>query len=271
VTHGGPRTRTLGVCRPRLSWLRSRRSEPPPGVEPGLLPYEGRAASQRAAAKLPERDSNSHLPGSEPGVLPFRRSGIECGRCDSNAQTTRFERARSAICRHARVVRRENFEISSFGLRARRSASEDQVGWHSLAGVDVHRQPAPGARLDDQAHVRRDLHVCDAPHQPYAQKLRSPVKCRAGGGSRTRMASLEGWRLMPFGHARAVGPAGIEPAYAGLQPAANPSQLETQWSGPAESNRVSPESESGRLPSSSIPTCAAPPWRPLSASLYPSI
>ena len=90
-----------------------------------------------------------------------------------------------------------------------------------------------------------------------------------------------------------MGPAGIEPAYAGLRPAANPSQLETRgreartrtssaWaqarsaypyttsrSGPAESNRVSPESESGRLPSSSIPRCAAPPWR-LSASPIPS-
>ena len=74
-----------------------------------------------------------------------------------------------------------------------------------------------------------------------------------------------------------AGPAGIEPAYAGLRPAANPSQLETlgretgtrtpsTWSqarraypyttsrsGPAESNRVSPDSGSGRLPSSSIP------------------
>ena len=109
-----------------------------------------------------------------------------------------------------------------------------------------------------------------------------------------------------------AGPAGIEPACAGLQPAANPSQLETlmvgkqgleprlpgpkpgaltltphpdragrTWtaglyalracaltaapqlvmSGPPESNRVSPESESGRLPSSSIPKRGPPRTR----------
>ena len=86
---------------------------------------------------------------------------------------------------------------------------------------------------------------------------------------------------MPLDQYGTVGPAGIEPAYAGLRPAANPSQLETRgreagtltpstWSqarraypyttsrsGPAESNRVSPESESGRLPSSSIPRSTA--------------
>ena len=83
--------------------------------------------------------------------------------------------------------------------------------------------------------------------------------------------------VLPLDQYGTVGPAGIEPAYAGLRPAANPSQLETlgretgtrtpstwsqarrayphttSWSGPAESNRVSPDSESGRLPSSSIP------------------
>src|SRR6516225_2884116 len=66
-----------------------------------------------------------------------------------------------------------------------------------------------------------------------------------------------------------AGPAGIEPACAGLQPAANPSQLEThvptasttRKSGPPESNRVSPESESGRLPSSSIPKRGPPRTR----------
>lgn len=47
-------------------------------------------------AKLPELDSNQHLHGPEPCVLPVRRSGIECGRCESNAQATSFEFARSA-------------------------------------------------------------------------------------------------------------------------------------------------------------------------------
>jgi hypothetical protein len=54
-----------------------------------------------------------------------------------------------------------------------------------------------------------------------------------------------------------VGPAGIEPAYAGIRLAAKSVSARNPLSGPAESNRVSPESESGRLPSSSIPRYAA--------------
>ena len=64
--------------------------------------------------------------------------------------------------------------------------------------------------------------------------------------------------VFPLDQYGAVGPAGIEPAYAGIRPAAKSVLARDPLSGPAESNRVSPESESGRLPSSSIPRCVAP-------------
>ena len=76
---------------------------------------------------------------------------------------------------------------------------------------------------------------------------------RADGGSRTRVASLEGWCL----HAVRPRPHGgsplNRPGPRGLQPRVIPISPRNLKSGPPESNRVSPESESGRLPSSSIP------------------
>jgi hypothetical protein len=56
-------------------------------------------------------------PGPEPGVLPVTpvviepvQADRECGRRESNAHSARFEFARSADCRHARMVRRQGLE-----------------------------------------------------------------------------------------------------------------------------------------------------------------
>ena len=82
--------------------------EPPPGVEPGHPPYEGEAASRARRRSCPSwiRTTIRGFRGRRPAV---RRKGTECGRCDSNAQTARFELARSSGCRHSRV-RRLGFE-----------------------------------------------------------------------------------------------------------------------------------------------------------------
>jgi hypothetical protein len=57
-----------------------------PGFEPGKLPGQGRAG------------------------LPVPPCPIQCGRCESNAHAARFELARSASCRHSRLVRCQGFE-----------------------------------------------------------------------------------------------------------------------------------------------------------------
>src|SRR5579862_4470534 len=48
--------------------------------------YRGMAAHRGFEPRLPDPESS---------VLPVGRMGIECGRCDSNAHTARFELARS--------------------------------------------------------------------------------------------------------------------------------------------------------------------------------
>jgi hypothetical protein len=58
---------------------------------------------------------------------------------------------------------------------------------------------------------------------------------------------------LPLDQYGMAGPAGIEPACAGLQPAANPSQLETLWSGSRDSNPVYPVPGQARLPLHHIP------------------
>jgi hypothetical protein len=58
---------------------------------------------------------------------------------------------------------------------------------------------------------------------------------------------------LPLDQYGLAGPAGIEPAWAGLRPAANPSQLETLWSGSEDSNPVCLLPKQARLPLRHIP------------------
>jgi hypothetical protein len=122
----------------------------PPGLEPG--PPSRELASRASASAIPPRAPESRHPGSnravrgtkaepqavrggmaahhgfeprfahsECAVLPVGRMGTGCGRRDSNAQTARFELARSSSCRHFRV-RRRGFEPRLHGLRVRCSS-----------------------------------------------------------------------------------------------------------------------------------------------------
>ena len=53
---------------PGAGTRRPRFTEPPPGVEPDLRPYGGRAAASARRHELPIVDSNHEPPGSEPGA-----------------------------------------------------------------------------------------------------------------------------------------------------------------------------------------------------------
>jgi len=70
-------------------------TEPPPGVEPGLPPYESGAASRARRRSWPSWPRTRKLRVQSPADLPILPMAIRCGRCDSNAHTARFELARS--------------------------------------------------------------------------------------------------------------------------------------------------------------------------------
>jgi hypothetical protein len=93
------RKRAATRCRPGPSAVRSR--------------SRSRARRQRCPSWI--RTTINDFRGRCPTVRP---KGIECGRCDSNAQAARSELARSSSCRHSRV-RRLRFERRSSGVRAR--------------------------------------------------------------------------------------------------------------------------------------------------------
>jgi hypothetical protein len=95
--------------------------EPPPGADPGHPPYEGEAAAVRGGGAAP-RGFEPRFAASGAAVLPFRRKGIEYGRRESNAHAASFGEARSASCRHSRMVRRQGFEPRPYELRARCSS-----------------------------------------------------------------------------------------------------------------------------------------------------
>ena len=89
---------------------------------------------------------------------------------------------------------------------------------------------------------------------------RSTIELAAHGavpGSRTPMFCLEG-KCLPVRPVRRGGSRRNRTCLRRIRPAAKSVSARDPLSGPAESNRVSPESESGRLPSSSIPRCVAP-------------
>lgn len=75
-----------------------------------------------AAAELTGLESNQRAPDPESGRDASNPPAIEYGRGESNSQTTRFERARYASSRHARLVRREGHDPSQPGLRVRCTA-----------------------------------------------------------------------------------------------------------------------------------------------------
>ncbi len=94
---------TMSVCQ-----LRHERKRAATRGRTGSSAVRRRSRKPCAAASCPSwiRTTIRGFRGRRPAV---RRKGTECGRCDSNAQTARFELARSSGCRHSRV-RRLGFE-----------------------------------------------------------------------------------------------------------------------------------------------------------------
>ena len=113
------RTRTadlLGIVTPAV--LVYEDTEPPPGVEPGLRPYGGRAASRARRRSWPSWPRTRKLRVQGPADLPILPMAIKCGRRESNAQATRFELVRYASSLHFRMVRRERIELPTTWIKS---------------------------------------------------------------------------------------------------------------------------------------------------------
>jgi hypothetical protein len=63
--------------------------EPPPGADPGLLPYGGRVTSRVRRRSYRDWNRTSVLSGQSRGGIPNNPPGIECGRRDLNPHALR--------------------------------------------------------------------------------------------------------------------------------------------------------------------------------------
>ena len=195
-----------------------------------LPPYKGRPDAG-SGGMVPRRDSNAQLASPSTGASAIGLRG--------HGAATRCRPGPSALRRRSRsrARRRELPDLDSNqccqGSEPRWDARQPTRYRVRAAGFELSQHSGSPGFEPRAAAVSPRPRTPPGSRTPY---LRLRVRCftgmlaarRADNRNRTRDVLVGSQVPEPFGHFRMVGPAGNDPASPGLQPGANPSELETR-------------------------------------------